>query len=125
MAQLVKNPPAMQETWVDHWVEKIPWRRKATHSNILAWRIPWTIQSMGPQSDGHYWATFVIIIKGFLGGTGVKEPICQCRLGLRDISLVAELGRFPEEGNGNPCQNSCLENPMARETWQATVQRVT
>ena len=42
-AQLVKNPPAVWETWV----AKIPWRREwvATHSSILAWRIPWTIYS--------------------------------------------------------------------------------
>ena len=40
VAQLVKNPPAMQETWV----EKIPWRReRLLHSSILAWRIPWTV----------------------------------------------------------------------------------
>ena len=44
MAQLVKNPPAMQETWVrslgsEDTLEK----GKATHSSILAWRIAWTI----------------------------------------------------------------------------------
>ena len=38
MAQLIKNPPAMQETWVRS-LEK----RKATHSSILAWRIPQTV----------------------------------------------------------------------------------
>ena len=38
MAQLVKNPPAMQETWEDP-LEK----GKATHSSNLAWRIPWTV----------------------------------------------------------------------------------
>ena len=37
VAQLVKNPPAMQETWVQSLVGK------ATHSSILAWRIPWTV----------------------------------------------------------------------------------
>ena len=31
------------------------------------------------------------------------------------------LGRFPREGNGNPLQYSCLENPMDRGAWQATV----
>ena len=54
MAQLVKNPPAMQEAWVlslgwDDPVEK----RKATHSSILAWRIPWDLESMGPQRVGY------------------------------------------------------------------------
>ena len=44
VAQLVKNPPAMLETWVRFlgW-EDPPEKGKVTHSNILAWRIPWTI----------------------------------------------------------------------------------
>ena len=46
MAQLVKNPPAMWETWVRSlgWEDPLE-EGKDTHSNILAWRIPWTIQS--------------------------------------------------------------------------------
>ena len=43
MAQLVKNLPAMQETWVISWGWEDPLeKRMATHSSILAWRIPWT-----------------------------------------------------------------------------------
>ena len=44
MAQLAKNPPAMQETWVPSlgWEDPLE-KGKATHSNILAWRIPWTV----------------------------------------------------------------------------------
>ena len=44
MAQLVKNPPAMQETWVPSldWEDPLE-KGKATHSSILAWRIPWTV----------------------------------------------------------------------------------
>ena len=45
VAQKVKNLPVVQETWVrkDPWVRKMPWRREciATHSCILAWKIPW------------------------------------------------------------------------------------
>ena len=42
-AQLVKNPPAMRETWVRSLSWKDPLEKgKATHSSILAWRIPWT-----------------------------------------------------------------------------------
>ena len=45
MAQLVKNPPAMRETWVRSLAWEDPLEKgKATHSSILAWRIPWTIQ---------------------------------------------------------------------------------
>ena len=43
VAQLVKNPPAMQETWVQSLGWEDPLKGKAAHSSILAWRIPWTI----------------------------------------------------------------------------------
>ena len=44
MAQLVKNPPAMQETWVRFLGWEYPLEKgKVTHSSILAWRIPWTV----------------------------------------------------------------------------------
>ena len=44
MAQLVKNLPAMQETWVQFlgWEDALE-KVKVTHSSILAWRIPWTV----------------------------------------------------------------------------------
>ena len=41
-----------------------------------------------------------------------------------DPGSVPGLGRSPEEGNGNPLQYSCLENPMDRGAWQATVHKV-
>ena len=48
VAQLVKNPPAMQETWVQPLGWEDPLKKgKATHSNILVWRISWTVQFMG------------------------------------------------------------------------------
>ena len=42
-----------------------------------------------------------------------------------DLGSIPGLGRSPGEGNGNPLQYSCLENPMDREAWRATVHRVT
>ena len=59
MAHLVKNLPAMQETWVRFlgWEDHLE-KGKATHSTILAWRIARTGQSMGSQRVGHNWATF-------------------------------------------------------------------
>ena len=44
VAQLGKNPPAMWETWVQSlgWEDPLE-KGKATHSSILAWRIPWTV----------------------------------------------------------------------------------
>ena len=52
--QLVKNLPAMQETWVQSlgWEDPLE-KGKATHSSILAWRIPRTVKSMGSQRVGH------------------------------------------------------------------------
>ena len=38
-----------------------------------------------------------------------------------EVGLILGSGRSPREGNGNPFQYSCLENPMDREAWQATV----
>ena len=54
VAQLVKNPPAMQETLVRFLSQEEPLEKgMAIHSSILAWRIPWTIQSIGSQRVGH------------------------------------------------------------------------
>ena len=44
---------------------------------------------------------------------------------IRDAGLIPGLGRFPEGGNGNPLQYSCLENFMDGGAWQATVHGVT
>ena len=63
VAQLVKNPPAVWETWVCSlgW-EDPPAKGKAAHSSIQAWRIPWTVQSMGSQRLGHDWAPFTSLL---------------------------------------------------------------
>ena len=54
VAQMVKNLPAMQETWVQFLGWKDPLKEgMATHSSMLAWRIPWTEEPMGLQSVGH------------------------------------------------------------------------
>ena len=46
VAQMVKNQPAMQETWIQSLGQEDPLEKKmASHSNILAWRIPWTDES--------------------------------------------------------------------------------
>ena len=61
--QRIKCLPAMRETWVRSlgWEDPLE-KEMATHSSILAWRIPWTeepdgLQSMGSQRVGHNWAT--------------------------------------------------------------------
>ena len=60
IAQLVKNLPAMQETWVRFLGQENPLEKEmAIHSSILAWKIPWTeepggLQSMESQIMRHY-----------------------------------------------------------------------
>ena len=58
---------------------------------------------------------------GFPGGLDGKE--CACNAG--DPGLIPGSERSPEEVNGNPFQDSCLENSMDRGAWQATVHGVT
>ena len=63
MAQRVKNPPAIQETQVQSLDHEDPMEKEmATHSSILAWKIPWTeepggLQSTGSQRIWHNWTT--------------------------------------------------------------------
>ena len=58
------------------------------------------------------------ISEGFPAGTSGKESA-------RDAGLIPGPARSPGEGNGSPPPCSCLENPMDRGTWWATVHRVT
>ena len=70
-AQLVKNQPAMWEIWI--WplgLEDPPEKGMGTHSSILVWRIPWNVESMGSQRNGHEWSTFTICHGD---GTGCHE----------------------------------------------------
>ena len=88
VAQLVKNPPTMWETWVWSlgWEDPLE-KGKATHSSILAWRIPWIVQSMGSQRVRHDWVTFTFTFKcllnawlnpdGKVSGESVAGPLGQ------------------------------------------------
>ena len=57
---------------------------------------------------------------GFSGDSTVKNPVAA-----GDVGSIPGLGRSPGEGHGNPLQYSCLENPVDREAWWATVHGVT
>ena len=84
---MVKNPPAVRETWVRSlgWEDPLE-EGMATHSSILAWRIPWseepgTLQSIGSQRVGHDLVTFTLHHTDFceLGvvemGDGLWKPV--------------------------------------------------
>ena len=56
-------------------------------------------------------------LEGFPGGSVVKNLPANAG----DVGSIPGLGRSPGEGNGSPLQYSCLENPIDRGAWRATV----
>ena len=75
VAQRLKHLPAMQEIWVQSLGRENPLEKEmATHSSMLAWRIPWTgepgrLQSTGSQRVGHDWATSLALSLPFIWTT--------------------------------------------------------
>ena len=63
---------------------------------------------------------FVLSMVSFPGGSEGEESACN----IGDSGSIPGSGRSPEEGNGNPLQYSCLENPMDGGAWSATVHGV-
>ena len=76
--------------------------------------------------SGHLLEEFIFSFNTFYIGVGFphssvgKESACKAG----DLSSIPGLGRSPGEGNDNPLQYSCLENPMDRGAWWATVHGV-
>ena len=60
---------------------------------------------------------------GFPGGSVEENPLANAG-DVRDVGSIPGLGRSPGGGNGNPLRYSCLENPMDRGAWWATVHGV-
>ena len=119
---MVKNPPAMLETWVRSlgWEDPLE-KEMVTHSSILEWRIPWTeesgrLQSMESRRVRHFWATnthtkylnrasqVVLVVKNLPASAG----------DIRETDLIPGLGRCPGGGHGNSFQYFCPENAMDR-----------
>ena len=63
---------------------------------------------------------FLMLFWGFPGGSDGKASACN----EGDLGSIPGSGRSPGEGNGNPLQYSCLENPIDGGAWQATVHGV-
>ena len=61
-----------------------------------------------------------LYLLGFPGSSEGKESACN----VGDLDSIPRTGRSPGEGNGNPLQSSCPENPMDRGDWWATVHGV-
>ena len=115
VAQLVKNLPAMWETWVWSLVGKITWRRERLPTPVF-WPgefhglyIPWGNKELDKLSDFHsLLLVTVAAFRGFPGGT--VESTCN----VGDLDSVPGLGGSSGEGNGNTLQYFCLGNPTDR-----------
>ena len=59
----------------------------------------------------------MVVFLGFPGGSEVKASTCNAG----DLGSMPGLGRSPGEGNGNPLQYSCLENPRDKGAWWAAI----
>ena len=118
IAQLVKNLPAMWETWVWSldWEDPLG-KGKAAHSSILGWRIPWTVacivhgvaKSWTQLSEFHFHFHHDNGLPRWLSGKESPWPVYV--VDAADTGSIPEWGRSPGKGNGNPLQYYCLENP--------------
>ena len=126
---VVRNLPAIQETQVPSVGREDPLEKEmATHSSILAWRIPWTegtwkttvhrvakVSNTTERLTLLLWASQVALV--------VKDPPAG-EGDMWEAGSIPGSGRSPGGGHGNPLQDSCLENPLDRGAWRATVHGV-
>ena len=112
----------MECVWVALWARRTVFRQVSMV--VSASSAEWQQQELSspritPSCNikSHNWC-----MRGFPGGASGKEPTCQCRR--QDMGLILGSGKSPGEENGNPLQYSCLENPMDRGAWRATVHGV-
>ena len=129
MAQTVKHLSTMRETQVRSGEDPLE-KEMAIHSSTIAWKIPWTeepgrLQSIESQRVRHTWATS-LHCRQIL--TNLSH---QRSLWLKLIRICLQCGRlrsnpwsvrYPGEGNDSPLQYSCLEDPLDKGAWWATVQ---
>ena len=80
------------------------------------------------QNEGYRWWMFIVgkFRQAFLGVMGFPVGTAVKNLGadagdIRGVNLILGWGGVSGEGHGNPLQYSCLENPMGRGPWRATV----
>ena len=112
----------MWETWVLSlgWEDLLE-KGMATHSSILAWRIPWSVvHGIAKSRKRLTFTSLQYENTGFPGGSDSKESAYNAG----DLGSIPGWGRSPGEGNGNPLQYSCLENSTDRGAWWATVHGV-
>ena len=102
----------------------------ATHSSVLAWRIPGTgepggLPSMGSHRVRHDWSNLAAAAAAWnVRASLVAQLVKNLPANAGDLVSIPGSGKSPGEGNGNSLQYSCLENPMDRGAWQAAAHEV-
>ena len=113
--RVFSNESTLYIRWPKYWSFSFSISPSSEYSGLMFFRIDWfhllTVQDK----------CIFLFILDFPRGSEVKVSACNAE----DLGSIPGSGRSPGEGNGNPLQYSCLENPMDRGAWWATVQRVT
>ena len=119
-AQLVKTCLRCRRPGFSPWVGKILWRRKWLPTPVF-----WPGEFHGLYSPRVAKSQTLLsnLHSFFPSGTTGKEPAAIAG-NRRDTDLIPGSGRSPGGGHGNPLQGSCVENPMERRAWRATVHGV-
>ena len=125
--KVFSNKSALCTRWPKYWSFGFSISPYSEYSGLISFRIDWFTGSLLEVQGLSRVFSSTIIWKhqlfgtqpslGFPGGSDGKESACS----VGDLSSIPGSGRAPGEGNGNPLQYSCLENPMDGGTWQATV----
>jgi len=99
----------------------------SSSSSTLCFHCKWTPCS--GQNEQLQWECYFLLVQQYLResfpGSSVVKNVPANAGAVGDWDLIPGLGRFPRGGNGNPCQYSCLRNPMDRGSWRAAVHKVT
>ena len=82
----------------------------------------WTLPGVSPWTSPRNWTSVYSFVTSQV--TLVVKNLPAYAGDVRDVGLIPGSGRSPGEGNGNPLQNSCLDTPMDRGAWWATVHGV-
>ena len=107
------SPPETPSTWVCY---------TCGFPSFCPWKDHFTVGLLCAESRFMNWKILILkeTLDVFPGASEVKASACN----VGDLGSIPGSGRSPGEGNGNPLQYSCLENPMDGGTWWATVHGV-
>ena len=107
--------------WPDYWIFTFSISPSSEYSGLVSFRMNWldllavqgTLKSLLQHQSSKASILQLSGFSGFPGGSDGKASVYS----VGDLGSIPGSGRFPGEGNGNPLQYSCLENPMDGVAW--------